>query len=84
MANTYWHEHPRGFSNECNVLRAETVEEADSLRKMGLQRLTVVELRNHINWINAENESWGSNNAFGKISLKAICQDPAYSARRII
>ncbi len=70
--NTYWHKHPRGFANECIALRAETNQDAEFLRECGFTRLTREELRRHVRWINAENDAWGSNNAFGRGSFRSI------------
>lgn len=69
---TYWHNHPRGFANECNLCYAETREEQHALEKLGYTRLTLAEVRAHIRWINAENDSWGSGRAFGRLSLDNI------------
>jgi hypothetical protein len=35
---------------------------------MGYIRLTLAELRRHVRHVNAENDAWGSNRAFGPIN----------------
>lgn len=72
MANTYWHNHPRGFANECTIIRATTQEEAEWLKANGFERLSRHELGQHVRWLNAENDSWGSGRAFGPINLRQI------------
>lgn len=69
---TYWHRHPRGFANECDIVRAEGRDDANRLEEHGYDRLTRTKLAEHVRWINDENDAWGSNRAFGRISLKAI------------
>jgi hypothetical protein len=48
MAATYWHQHPRGFANECNLVRAETDDQADDLADRGYEQLTRSALRQHV------------------------------------
>ena len=75
---TYWHRHPRGFANECDLVRAETSDQADTLIREGYDCLTRVELAEHVRWLNDENDAWGSNRAFGRISLKAVTSAAEY------
>lgn len=75
---TYWHRHPRGFANECDLVRSETPDQADTLIREGYDRLTRVELAEHVRWLNDENDAWGSNRAFGRISLKAVTSAAEY------
>jgi hypothetical protein len=79
MAATYWHQHPRGFANECNLVRAETDDQADDLADRGYEQLTRGALRQHVRWLNDENDAWGSNRAFGRISVQAVLSSPEYS-----
>lgn len=74
---TYWHKHPR-FANECYLFRCEREEDEQALRNLGYERLTVAELRRHVQWVNGENESWGSNRAFGRIKVEEVRTSPDY------
>ena len=76
---TYWHQHPRGFANECSIMRAETAADAEELESLGYERLTVERLRKHVRWLNDENDAWGSNRAFGRISITDVMTAPDYS-----
>ena len=78
MASTYWHRHPRGFANECSIVRCETPEEKKYSAAFGYARINRKDLRSHVAWINAENESWGSSRAFGKISFESILKGDEY------
>lgn len=77
---TYWHQHPRGFANECDLVRADTVERAAELDAAGYQRLTRVRLSKHVRMVNGENDAWGSNRAYGRIVLRDVLYSPEYSA----
>ncbi len=74
MRKTYWHNHPRGFANECDMVFATTREEREYLRDLGYERLSRAEARKEIRWVNGENESWESNRAFGPMALDTIEQ----------
>jgi hypothetical protein len=77
---TYWHSHPRGFANECGILRAETREQADALAADGWKRLTRAELARHIAWLNGEARAWGSNNGGSTYVLNDVLTSREYSA----
>ncbi len=81
---TYWHRHPRGFSNECEPLRCETPADRRRAQQDGYERLTLAELRRHVRWLNAENAAWGSNRAVGRYHVAAIQQDAAYCASQVL
>lgn len=72
MRYTYYHRHPRNFSNECTMLKASTPEQMRDLAERGFERLTVVQARRHLSWINAENDAWGSNRAVGVMRFADI------------
>lgn len=76
--HTYWHKHPRGFANECSITRCATAKQAAAAEKNGYERLTLTQLRQHISWVNEENAAWGSNRAFGAVSIKDVMHDAEY------
>lgn len=80
MRYTYWHHHPRGFANECSLVKASTRQQGEALREMGYTRLTLRQLRAHVRHMNDENEAWGSNRAFGAYSIDAILSYTAWAA----
>lgn len=53
---TYWHKHPRGFANECLLLRADTPEQATRLEAEGFERLTRDQARRHLRWVAIEDD----------------------------
>jgi len=75
------HKHPRNFANECDMIRCETEADAEAAEEDDYERLTNTEARKHISWLNGENDAWGSNRAFGGLSLQAILTDPRYLYR---
>ena len=75
---TYCHLHPRDFANECDIARCESPEEEEEAEQEGYERLTWRELAEHVRWINDENAAWGSGNACGHITLKAIRTSNSY------
>lgn len=46
--STYWHKHPRGFANECDLVRADTPEEAAWLEAHGFERIARRNLARHL------------------------------------
>lgn len=77
--NTYHHLHGRGFANECSIVRCETDAERESAEPEGYERITRAVLAGHIAHINAENDAWGSNRAFGRIRLATVVESPEYA-----
>lgn len=68
----YWHIHPRGFANECYTYYAEQDHVSRALAHAGYERLTRRELVRHLAYVNAENDAWGSNRAFGPMRLSDV------------
>jgi len=75
---TYHHDHPRGFANECHIIRCESTEEQALAEGDGYERISRRELARHISWVNRENAAWGSGRAFGHISMDDVVNDPEY------
>lgn len=69
---TYWHLHPRGFANECEIVRCATPAEVAEAEAEGFERLTRADALRHIAWVNLENASMGSGSPFGRIRLSEI------------
>ena len=82
MKKTYWHRHPREFANECNMVTATTKEQREDLDAMGYERLTRREALAEIKFVNAENDAWGSNRAFGVMRLAEIAEHDTYDPSR--
>jgi len=76
---TYWHKHPRHFANECNLVAATTQEQREDLDAMGYERLSRKAALAEIKYVNAENESWGRNRAFGVMRLSQIEEHQVWS-----
>lgn len=72
MKPKIYHNHPRDFANECVMVRATTPEEIDYVEMHDYEYLTQKEARAHLRFVNDENDAWGSNRAFGKMSLADI------------
>lgn len=70
--STYYHRHPRGFANECEMVRCVTPAEVAEAEAAGFERLTRDAALAEIRWVNAENDAWGSNRAFGRASFAEI------------
>ncbi len=49
---TYWHKHPRNFSNECSAVVASTAAEREDCRTRGYAQLSRAEMRRHLTWVN--------------------------------
>lgn len=77
---SYWHKHPRGFANECDIVRCDSPFHKPYLEDAGYTRITRNDLIKHIRWLNAENAAWGSNTAFSPITLDHVFHDYAYSS----
>lgn len=69
---TYHHIHPRGFVNECHMVRCSTDDERLAAEAEGFTRLTRADAIAHLRYINYENDAWGSNRAFGRMRLADI------------
>jgi hypothetical protein len=69
---TYWHRHPRDFANECEMVKTSHLEEQEDLRSAGFHRRTRASMIEHLRWINRENESRGSNRAFGVMRISEV------------
>lgn len=80
---TYWHQHSRGFANECSIYRADNETQEQDLMAAGYSNLTRREMADHVRWLNGENDAWGSNRAYGRISLKAVTESNEYSAAHL-
>ena len=72
---TYHHLHPRGFANECSIVRCETPQERRDAELLGYERLTQRRLAAHIRFVNG-NLCTGQH----PISLSMVRNDPEYSA----
>ena len=72
MKRYIYHDHPRDFANECSLVAATTEAEREALKDAGYEYLTQAEARRHLRWMNGENDSWGSNRAFGTYRLDDI------------
>ena len=72
VRKTYWHNHPRNFANECDMVTATTKEQREDLDSMGYERLSRKEALAEIRYVNAENDAWGSNRAFGVMRLAQV------------
>lgn len=79
--NTYHHLHPRGFVNECHIVRCESDQERTAAAQAGFERITRKDLARHVAHINDENAAWGSNRAFGAIHMAELLFGPAASFR---
>ncbi len=72
----YLHRHPRGFANECELVKCATPAEIAEAEANGYERLTRASAIAEIRYVNAENDAWGSNRAFGRARFEEI---PAWS-----
>ena len=72
MKSKIYHNHPRNFANECVMVLATTPAEVAYAEDRDYEYLTRAEARKHIRFVNAENDSWGSNRAFGKMGINDI------------
>ena len=79
---TYWHKHPRGFANECDMLTATTKIQRDDLDSQGYERLSRKAALAEIKFVNAENDAWGSNRAFGVMRIATILEHDTYDPSR--
>jgi hypothetical protein len=81
MRKYYFHRHPRNFANECHQLSATTAEQMAELEALGYQRMTLLELKRHLAWMNGENEAWGSNRPTGNYTVDQIESATAWVAQ---
>ena len=72
VRKTYWHNHPRNFANECDMVTATTKEQREDLDSMGYERLSHKQALMEIRYVNRENDAWGSNRAFGAMSIHRL------------
>lgn len=84
MKTRYYHYHPRNFANECCIVAATTPEERRLAENNGYEYITVTDLRKHIAWINSENDAWGSNRAFAKITWLNMKENAALAMRDLL
>lgn len=68
----YLHRHPRGFANECELVKCATLAEIAEAEANGYERLTRASAIAEIRYVNAENDAWGSNRAFGRARFEEI------------
>ncbi len=68
----YLHRHPRGFANECEMVRCATPAEVAEAEAAGFERLTRASAIAEIRYVTAENDAWGSNRAFGRGRFEEI------------
>lgn len=61
---TYYHQHPRGFANECNTYAATTpAERVWAEEQEGWEQIKCADLRRHESWMRGEGQAFGRGSA---------------------
>ena len=81
--NTYITKTER-FANDRHFARCANKAELDAMVEHGWTRITRKEAARSIAWVNAENRSWGSGNAFGFQRMVDLVNAPEYAASVIL
>jgi len=80
---TYWHRHPHGYLNECDLVRCDSKDEAKAAKFWGYDR--VIRVARHIRQVNDADAAWrivgdpADGRGGGYLSLCAVKRAPEYA-----